>query len=408
MPRKVSWDVRERALKLVLAGEIFARAGSLLGVSESVVKIWVRLAGMQVPRYRGSSPLTPVELSSGINPDRSYRRLSSADRAFIQAGLKSSLTQAEIARELGVHRSTVSNEIRRHQQTHWSEQHYVAEVAHHRAMKSRQRFRPGKLNEPELRRAVVERLNDKFSPQQITADLKKSYPDSLEMRVSHETIYQALYVQGAGALRHELTVEKALRSGRTGRKPKSKLPGGRGNKSWIEGARFTDRPEQARDRRIPGHWEGDLVVGPGNSGLITLIERRSRFTLIGKLPGSRDSETVIDVLQTMIKRLPEAVFETITWDQGGEMAQREKFTVATSCDVFFCDPHSPWQRPTNENTNGLIRDFYPKGTNFNKITDEDIENTVRLLNKRPRRVLDWDTPAERLSKAIDEDVALTT
>ena len=201
-------------------------------------------------------------------------------------------------------------------------------------------------------------------------------------------------------------MEKALRSGRTGRKPQSKLPA-RNTRPWLEGARLSDRPAEVDDRAVPGHWEGDLVVGPGNSGIVTLVERSSRFTLLGRLPGVRDSATVIEVMQKMIHTLPQAMLKTITWDQGTEMAQHATFTVVTGCQLFFCDPHSPWQRGTNENTNGLVRDIHPKGTNFNQVSDEELAHTQHLLNIRPRQTLQWDTPSERLAKLIDS-VALAS
>jgi IS30 family transposase len=242
-------------------------------------------------------------------------------------------------------------------------------------------------------------LNHRFSPQQVAAELQILFPEQPEMHVSHETIYQALYVQGKGTLRHELTVVKALRSGRTTRVPRSKLPA-RSKRPWLEGALLSDRPAEVADRAVPGHWEGDLVVGPDNSGIVTLVERSTRYTLLGRLPGTRDSTTVIDVLTRMIEGLPAELTRTITWDQGNEMASHAQFTVATGCRVFFCDPHSPWQRGTNENTNGLIRDFYPKGTNFNEVSDADLAETQRLLNLRPRQTLGWRKPCDRLAELI--------
>ncbi|WP_344778848.1 IS30 family transposase, partial [Gryllotalpicola kribbensis] len=197
-------------------------------------------------------------------------------------------------------------------------------------------------------------------------------------------------VQGKGALRHELTVEKTLRSGRKGRVPQSKLPR-RSSRPWLEGARLSQRPARVEDRAVPGHWEGDLVVGPENSGLVTLVERSTRFALIGRLPGMRDSETVIDRITHMVRTLPKALFETLTWDQGQEMAQHARFTIDTGCKVYFADPHSPWQRGSNENLNGLIRDFYPKGTNFNTVTDAQIAEMQHLLNIRPRMTLEFST-----------------
>lgn len=404
---KYPWTTRATVLDLLLEGVSSLETSRRVGLSRHAVSNWAKLAGMSLCQGAVGGIASAYAEQPIVENEQEYHRLTRDQRAFVQAALSLTppMSYAEIARQVGVHRSTISREVRAHSQRHFGESFYHAGVAHQQAVTARDRSRPGKLEHPELRREVVTRLNDKFSPQQVAADLVKHFPGREEMRVSHETIYQAIYVQGAGALRHELTVEKALRSGRTTRKPVSKLPK-RGNKPWIDGARLVDRPDGAADRGVPGHWEGDLVVGPGNSGIVTLIERRSRLVLIGRLPGCRDSETVTGVLQHMIEGLPEAVFETITWDQGSEMAEHARFTVQTGCEVYFCDPHSPWQRPTNENVNGLIRDFYPKGTNFNQVTDADLANTVRLLNKRPRKVLGWDTPAERLCKDINA-VALT-
>ncbi|TQM65592.1 integrase-like protein [Klugiella xanthotipulae] len=205
--------------------------------------------------------------------------------------------------------------------------------------------------------------------------------------------------EGRGALRHELTVVKALRTGRNRRTPASRLPS-REVRPWLAGARITDRPAAASDRAVPGHWEGDLVVGPGNSGLVTLVERATRFALIGRLPGTRDSKTVIDILQQQITQLPGWLRQTLTWDQGQEMSRHREFTVATGCPVFFCDPHSPWQRGSNENLNGLIRDYYPKGTDFNTISDAEIQAVTVQLNDRPRKTLGFHTPREKLDALI--------
>jgi IS30 family transposase len=356
---------------------------------------------------QGGAVQLPVTATPPSSKARKYRRLTLADRSFIQAALaqRERPSLRAIGRELGVEGSTVSREVAAHQVEHWGEQKYDAELAHYRALARRPRPREAKLEEAELRGEVVSRLNDRFSPEQVAGDLKLAFPERTEMHVSHETIYQALYVQGRGALRHELTVVKALRSGRTGRVPQSKLPA-RSKRPWLDGARLTDRPAEVADRAVPGHWEGDLVVGPENSGIITLVERRFRYTLLGRLPGTRDSETVTDVLAEMIAGLPDALARTITWDQGSEMARHAQFTVATGCKVFFCDPHSPWQRGTNENTNGLIRDFYPKGTNFNQITDADLAETQRLLNIRPRQTLGYRKPHDMLTELM-AGVALT-
>jgi len=328
------------------------------------------------------------------------------DRGAIQAGAEQGLSMRQIAAMIGFAPSTVSRELARASLVYRSERKYHAGAAEHRAAAKRLRPKPKLLDQnPELRKAVVAALNNKFSPEQVSAHLPVVFPGREDIRVSHETIYQALYVQGKGALRQELLVTKALRSGRTGRVPQSKLPR-KSSRPWLEGARLTDRPADVDDRAVPGHWEGDLVVGPGNSGIVTLIERASRFCLIGRLPGMRDSDTVIDRMTGMVQTLPKAMLKTVTWDQGSEMANHATFTVATDCDLFFCDPHSPWQRGSNENLNGLIRDFYPKGTNFNDVSDDDIAKMQDLLNIRPRKTLQWATPAEKLNEFI-RGVALT-
>jgi IS30 family transposase len=334
------------------------------------------------------------------------RRLSLAERVIIQTAREQGRSMRRIAGMIGVSPATISRELARGSMTARSGHRYDARVAHQAASDARARPKPTKLaTNPHLRSEVVRRLNDRFSPEQVAAALVRDFPEDETMRVCPETIYQALYVQGRGALRHELTVVKALRSGRTTRKPQSRLPA-RTNRPWLDGARLSQRPAEADDRAIPGHWEGDLVVGPHNSGVITLVERASRFALLGRLPAARDSVTVIDRLQHMIHTLPEAIFTTLTWDQGAEMAHHATFTIATGCKVFFCDPHAPWQRGTNENFNGLLRDFYPKGTDFNHITDDDLAHTQLLLNNRPRKTLGWATPRTLLQQQL-QHVALT-
>jgi IS30 family transposase len=404
----VLWDVRSSVLRELIAGRSALEIQGLLGVPMSTVKLWAKLSDMSFAMGRvGGVARMPMDASLPLDAARGYRRLTLADRSFIQAarGLPEPMGVRAIARELDVAASTVSREIRAHQMWNRRARHYDAEIAHYRALTQRPRSRPGKLEDPGLRAAVVSRLNLRFSPQQVAGQLRTMFPGRAEMQVSHETIYQALYLQGKGALRHELTVVKALRSGRTSRVPQSKLPR-RSSRPWLDGARLTDRPAEAEDRAVPGHWEGDLVVGPGNSGIVTLVERSTRFALIGRLPGTRDSATVTDVLARMISTLPVSLKRSITWDQGTEMASHAAFTVTTGCPVFFCDPHSPWQRGTNENTNGLIRDFYPKGTNFNAVTDDEIADTQRLLNIRPRHTLSWATPTAKLNEMISS-VALT-
>lgn len=416
MSRKFDWTVRADAYRQLLAGTPTEVVAVGLGVAPRTVRNWARLEGMSFAPSRIGGIAIPHGMSSSPSPVRAgaYRRLTLADRVFIEQALSGPMpwSQTAIAEHLGFARSTISREVSRNLVAHGHGRHvtgkdrfYSSDLAHYRAMRTRHQNGPKKLDDPALRARVVSLLNRGWSPDAVAGRLKIEFPDQPEKHVSHETIYQALYVQGRGALRHELTVEKALRTGRTTRKPQSKLPR-RSSRPWLKGACLSDRPAEAADRAVPGHWEGDLVVGPNNSGIVTLVERRSRFALIGRLPGTRDSATVIDRMREMITTLPRALFTTVTWDQGTEMAQHVDFTVATGCGLYFCDPHSPWQRGSNENLNGLIRDFCPKGTDFNTVTDADLAEIQHLLNTRPRKTLGYWTPSERLRDELS--VALTT
>lgn len=398
-------ETRRGVLRLVVGGLSVGRAARVRGVNAKTAEVWVRLAGMSLAeRTRAGTTWTPPVLPEHAGHGH---RLSLTDRCRIEAGLGEGLSLRAIARRIGVAPSTVSRELCRARLGSWQGPWYSADAAEYHAAVRRARPKTPKLvGDPRLRGMVVDGLNHRLSPQQISGRLRRRFPDREEMRVSPETIYQALYVQGRGALRQELRVVKALRTGRTGRVPQSRLPR-RSSRPWLDGARLADRPAEARDRAVPGHWEGDLVVGPDKSGLVTLVERATRFTLIGRLPGARDSTTVIEVMSRLVQGLPGALLKTITWDQGAEMAEHATFTVATGCRVFFCDPHSPWQRGSNENTNGLIRDFSPKGTNFNHLTDTQITDMQDVLNNRPRAIHDYATPTEKLNQHI-KHVALTT
>ncbi|WP_253941447.1 IS30 family transposase, partial [Microbacterium sp. SYP-A9085] len=412
--KRIAWETRAAGYTGLLAGGSSEDVAAQLGVAHATVGRWARLAGMTFLPSRSGGGIEQVRITDPPpDAERAYRRLTLADRTLIEMArsVPEPWSIRRIAEHLGVAPSTVSREIRRHALADGLGRHrsgrkrrYHAGVAHHRAVTLRHRARQRKLDDPALREQVVSGLNNRWSPQEVAGWLQLTFPDRPEMHVSHETIYQALYVQGKGTLRAELAVVKALRSGRTNRIPQSKLPR-RSSRPWLEGALLVDRPAEASDRAVPGHWEGDLVVGPHNSGIVTLVERQTRYALIGRLPGMRDSATVIDVLRNMIEQLPAGLLRTITWDQGIEMAQHATFTVKTGCPVFFCDPHSPWQRGTNENTNGLIRDFYPKGTDFNEIDDTDLANTQRLLNGRPRQTLGFHTPAEKLDELVSVALA---
>ena len=404
-------DHEAEALLLYARGLTIEEVGARMRASSAWIRrcIRVNLMTSKPGRHGGLGPPTitldpdpigdaPRKLGSNGN------RLDIYDRTVIQLGLEQGWSTPKIAARIGVVATSVSREISRGVN---EDGRYWARPAQARAERARARPKASKLDQGALRAAVIERLNLKFSPMQVSQDLRKAFPRRDDMRVSHETIYQALYVQGRGALRQELKVAKALRSGRTARIPASKLPA-KSNRPWLEGHHISTRPVEAEDRAVPGHWEGDLIVGAHHkSALITLAERSSRFTLIRKAPTGREATGVVDELITMIRGLPEALRKSLTWDQGTEMAEHPRLTLATDLQVFFCDPHSPWQRGTNENTNGLIRDFYPKGTDFRTITDADIEHTQHLLNIRPRQTLDWATPAQHLDQFL-QSTAMTT
>jgi len=281
---------------------------------------------------------------------------------------------------------------------------YQAQWAQRRADAARRRPKRGKLcvGGP-LRQAVLGKLRRRWSPQQIAAWLRTNFPAQPELHVSHETIYQAIYVQSRGNLRAELARQVALRSGRTVRRAQSRAAAGaRSRRPWIGELHISARPAEAADRAVPGHWEGDLLIGAaGASAIVTLVERATRYVVLGALPHGRDTEAVIAVLSELAGRLPAHLRRSLTWDQGVELAGHAAFTVATGCPVYFCDPHSPWQRGSNENTNGLLRQYFPKGKHDFAHTDQaDLDAVAHELNTRPRQTLDWDTPAQRLDQLL--------
>lgn len=384
-----------RAVRRVLdEGGSLRDAAAEVGVSAATACRW---SHMDEPPERMWLAMDISADARPAKPGGSPRaRLTYEDRCIIYAKLAEGASHDEIAEAVGCHRTTVGRELRR-----LPEGGYDPRLAQRDAEAAARRPKRRKVDaSPRLRAYVVNGLMLHWSPEQISERIALEFPGDEEMRVSHETIYRALYVQGKGALRHELGVRLALRSGRTGRKPRSKLPA-RG-KPWVEGSSMSERPPEAADRAVPGHWEGDLVVGGDMSScLVTLVERRSRFLLMSRLC-VHDAETVEERLEQMVAGLPAELAKTLTWDQGSEMARAADFELATGFEVYFCDPRSPWQRPTNENTNGLIREFFPKGTRFTEVTDEEVARAQWLLNNRPRKVLGWKMPAEVMQEVLAE------
>jgi transposase, IS30 family len=324
---------------------------------------------------------------------RSPLRLSLIEREEIRAGIAAGDSFRAIARRLGRAPSTVSREVGGVA----GRGRYRATRADDRACLRAGRPKPAKLAcNPRLRRAVVEMLESRFSPQQISARLKLEHPDDPEMRIAPETIYQSLYVQSRGRFRKDLT--RYLRTGRQRRKPR-RGPTGQGR--IPEMVSISQRPAEVADRAVPGHWEGDLLVGKqGRSFIGTLVERQTRFVILTELGGNASTENVIAKIADQIVRLPQHLRLSLTWDQGREMARHREFTVATGVRVFFCDPHSPWQRGTNENTNGLLRQYFPKGTNLAQHGQAKLDRVAAELNRRPRQTLDWLTPGEKMAELL--------
>lgn len=363
----------------VAQGETFAAAAAAVGCStKSVQRLLARTGGM-ARRPRERSPL----------------RLSLADREELSRGLIAGDPLRSIAARLGRATSTISREVA------WngSRDSYRAWRAEQTAAKRARRPKPEKLATfPRLRREVERRLSERWSPQQIAARLVSDYPDDLEMRVSHETIYRSLFVQARAALRKELTA--CLRTGRTQRCSQKRTEHS-GTGRLRNMVMISERPAEASDRAIPGHWEGDLIVGKGGRSAIgTLVERTSRYVVLLHLPDGRTADHVRVALTRQLVRLPSDLRRTLTWDQGKEMAEHVRFTIDTDIAVFFCDPHSPWQRGSNENSNGLLRQYFPKNTDLSIYSRAELTAVARQLNNRPRQTLGWMKPSELFCRSV--------
>jgi IS30 family transposase len=422
---------RQRFWAAIARGASSEDAGVEAGVSPAVGVRWFREGG--------GMPSVTLAPASG-------RYLSFAEREEIAILRARGAGVREIARQLGRSPSTISRELRRNAATRSGGFEYRATTAQWHADLRARRPEPAKLAvNAELRRYVQDRLagvvqrpdgtavdgphvpwNNRrhgrrkdrrwarsWSPQQISNRLRLDFPDDESMRVSHEAIYQALYVQGRGALRRELSA--CLRTGRALRVPRARVRG-RGKSFVTDEVMISERPAEAEDRAVPGHWEGDLILGLGSSAIGTLVERSSRFTMLLDLPplDGRDgprvkngpaltghgAEAVRDAIAAAISTLPEQLRRSLTWDQGAEMAQHAQLRIDTGLEVYFCDPRSPWQRGSNENTNGLLRQYFPKGTDLARHSADDLAAVAAALNTRPRKTLDWRTPAEVLDEHL--------
>jgi len=328
--------------------------------------------------------------------DPSAARLSLAEREEIRVGIARDESFSAIAEGIGRAVSTVSREVK----ANGGRARYQAARAHTRAARCARRPKAPKLATlPELRDQVEVWLRETWSPQQIARRLRQEYPSDPMMWVSHETIYQSLFVQGRGELKRELT--RCLRSGRARRHHRGH-GGAKGRPDVIpDMVMIADRPAEVADRAVPGHWEGDLLIGQNKGSVVgTLVERSTRYVLLLHLPKGKNAQGVAEAMAEAIARLPAKLARSVTWDQGREMAKHKDFTIATGIPVYFCDPHSPWQRGSNENTNGLLRQFLPKGADLSVFSRADLDEIERKLNGRPRETLGWLKPCEKLAELI--------
>ena len=361
------------------------------GLSEAEIGRRLGFAGVTISRQ--------VASFGGIRPRRrrrSSRCLSFEEREEVSRGIARGHSAREIARTLGRSHTTIAREIDRC----GGRRAYRPHAAEREARQRARRPRPTKLELcPELRRLVLERLKEDHSPQQIAGWLRFAYPDNERMQVSHETIYRALYVQARGTLKRELT--QHLRTRRQRRFARSQSSKRQGQGKIAEMVMISERPPEVEDRAVPGHWEGDLLVGTKNNAIATLVERSTRYCQLVALPEGTTAGAVADALKQSITTLPAQLRRSLTWDQGSEMSEHRRFSVETGVDVYFCDPRSPWQRGSNENTNGLLRQYFPKGKSLEGVSQERLDEVARKLNTRPRETLGFRTPAEKLTELID-------
>ncbi len=347
-------------------------------------------------RYHSSIERILAE-TGGIRPaqrHRSARVLTLAEREEISRGIVAGRSIRSIAASLGRAPSTISREINRN----GDQQNYRASQADQAAWDRAHRPKICKLVENRsLARIVARKLQLEWAPEQIAGWLKRTYPDDENYQVSHETIYRSLFIQARGALKKELL--QHLRRTRAMRRSRHHTQKTADHGRITGTVSIQERPASVEDRAVPGHWEGDLIMGSNNSQIATLVERNTRYVMLAKVNG-KDSETVINALIKQAHKLPSELYKSLTWDRGSEMAEHKRFTLATDIKVYFCDPQSPWQRGSNENTNGLLRQYLPKGTDLSVHTQTKLNAVARRLNERPRKTLDYETPAERFNACV--------
>ena len=360
------------------AGESLSEIGRALGKQPGSIHGVVASNGGYVPAVRR----------------RSARVLTISEREEISRGLAEGASLRRIAGRLQRAPSSISREVARHGGRH----RYRAARAEERAWDRARRPKPCKLAAvPPLRELVAGKLAEEWSPEQISGWLARTYPGEQDLQVSTETIYRSLFVQARGVLRKELTAH--LRTRRTMRRSRQATRSGQGRGGIVDAVSIRERPAEASDRAVPGHWEGDLLAGSANTHIATLVERQSRYVMLVKVDG-KDTTTVVDALAIQVQTLPVQLRASLTWDRGMELADHKRFTVATDVAVYFCDPRSPWQRGTNENTNGLLRQYFPRKTDLSVHSQADLDAVAARLNTRPRKTLQYQTPAARLATAV--------
>jgi transposase, IS30 family len=375
--RRVDRELRQRVIRMAARGATYEDIKGELDVPSGTIWLILKPLGGVLRREQWTC---------------SRFRLSLDERVEIYLGLQLAMTFTAIAHKLGRAISTVSREVN----NHGGRADYRPVRAHRQAEVAARRPKPTKLAmSSELCAKVITDLEQLWSPQQITRRLRTEFPTRPEMWVSHETIYKSLYIQGRGELRREL--HRCLRTGRAQRRHQGRVEQRGRIKDMVL---ISERPADVEDRAVPGHWEGDLILGANNATAIaTLVERSTRYVMLGRVTDKR-AETVRHAVTELILRLPEHLRRSLTWDQGTEMAEHAQFRVDTNVDVYFCDPHSPWQRGSNENTNGLLRQYFPKGTSLRRYTQEDLDAVAASLNNRPRQTLNWMKPSEKLAELL--------
>jgi len=365
------WDRWQRGESLNSIGRLFDRPSS------SIFNMLAPTGGIRPPPRR-----------------RSRLALTLAEREEISRGIARDLSLRAIAEQLGRAPSTISREVNRN----GGLQHYRASRADQAAWVRAHRPKPCKLVcEPALSRLVASKLRAHWSPEQIAGWLKRAYPENENRQVSHETIYKSLFIQARGALKKEL--QQHLRSQRAIRRSRHASQKGDGRGQIKDMVSIRERPAAVEDRAVPGHWEGDLIIGTNNSQIATLVERHTRYVVLAKVP-NKNTETVINALIKQARKLPSELYKSLTWDRGKEMNDHKRFTLATNIKIYFCDPQSPWQRGSNENTNGLLRQYFPKGTDLSVHSQAKLNAVARQLNERPRKTLGFETPAERFNACV--------